>query len=212
MTGVAILHQEHPFQPPKPRTKGPQLLDVVLRVLCGLDRHFHPARVDDQEEQQVDGPVPGLLKLLVFDGTGDGSMDRATLQHLMVGLLIEGHNPDALTGESFRMSIESKDLLCPFFELAVEAGRPPVARAVRLQVHRVENPTDGAWADGVHDAVGNRLAGQVLAGPVRKVQPLGNWLQASQLDDLSPLEGGEISCGCPTWGSSNRKRCQPLCS
>ena len=96
-----------------------------------------------------------------------------------------------------RIPIAPKDLLGPLLELGVEAGRPPVAGAVRLQVHVVQDPPDGARADGVHDAVGDGLAGQVLAGPVGDVQPLGDRLQASQFDDLGALEGGKSPADAP---------------
>jgi len=58
---------------------------------------------------------------------------------------------------------------------------------VGLQVHVVQDPPDSARADGIHDAVGDGLASQVLAGPVGDVQPLGDRLQTGQFDDLSPL-------------------------
>src|SRR4051812_6699053 len=54
VTGIAVLNQEHPLQAPMPATERPQLLDVVLRVLAGLDGHFHSTRMNDQEKQQVD--------------------------------------------------------------------------------------------------------------------------------------------------------------
>ena len=44
----------------------------------------------------------------------------------------------------------------------------------------------------VDDAVGDRLAGQILAGPVGDVQALGDRLQAGQFDDLGALEGGNL--------------------
>src|SRR5262249_18687617 len=113
MTRVAILHQEHSFQPPMPGAEGPQLPDVVSRVLRGLDRQLHPARVDDQEEQQVHGAVPGVLELLLLDGAGEGSPDRATLQTVEVGLLIDGPHPEALMGEPLCIRITPKDLLGP---------------------------------------------------------------------------------------------------
>ena len=67
---------------------------------------------------------------------------------------------------------------------------------MRLQVYVVQNPPDRASADGLDDAVVDRLASQVLAGPVGDVQALGDRFQASQLDYLGSLEG-EISCGRP---------------
>src|SRR5207249_4731255 len=100
---------------------------------------------------QVDGAV-------LFDGTWDGPADRATFQHLEVGLLIDRYHPDALAGQPLRIPVAPKHLLRTLFELLIEAGGPPVAGAVRLQVHVVEDPPDGTRADGIHDAVGLRLA------------------------------------------------------
>ena len=197
VAGVAVLDQEHPLQAPVPPAERPQLPDVVLRRPSGLHRHLHPARVDDQEQQQVDRAVPGVLELLLLDGAGDGPADRAPLQHLEVGHLIDRHRPDALAGQPLGIAVAPEHLLGPLLELGVEAGRPPVAGAVRLQVHVVQDPPDGAGADGVDDAVGDRLAGQVLAGPVGDVQPLGDRLQAGQLDDLGPLQGGKSPAGAP---------------
>jgi hypothetical protein len=212
VTGVAVLHQEHSLQAPMPMAKSSQLLDVVLRILRGLDCHLHPTRVDDQEKQQVDGAVAGVLELLLFDGTGDSSSDRLALEHLEIGFLIDGHYPDALAGQSFRMGIAPQDLLRTLFELLVEATRPPVAGAVGLQVHRVEKALDGTRADGLHDAVGSRLTSEIHAGPVGNVQALGNGFQAGQFDDLGALQGGEISCGRPRRGSSSRSSFKPPCS
>ena len=61
-----------------------------------------------------------------------------------------------------------------------------------LQVHVVQDPPDGARADGLDDAIGDGLSGQVLAGPVRDVQPPGDWLQAGQFDELGSLHGGDL--------------------
>jgi hypothetical protein len=58
---------------------------------------------------------------------------------------------------------------------------------VRLQVHVVQDPLDRTGADGIHDAVGDSLVGQIGAGPVGDVQSLGDRFQASQFDDLGAL-------------------------
>src|SRR2546423_11676075 len=52
----------------------------------------------------------------------------------------------------------------PPLELLVESRGLPVAGAVRLQVHVLEDLPDSAGADGGHDAIGDRLPGQILAG------------------------------------------------
>ena len=94
-----------------PAAERPEFLNIVLCTLLGFDCHLHPAAMDDQEEQQVDGAVTGILELLLLDTTRVGTPDRVALQHLEVGLLIDGHHPDALAGQPFRMGIAPKDLL-----------------------------------------------------------------------------------------------------
>src|SRR5919201_2632266 len=96
---VAVLDQEYPLESSVPPAKRFQLPDVVLRVLAGLDGHLHLAAVDDEEEQQVDRPMPRVLELLLLDGAGESSADGATLQHLQVRLLIDRHRPDAPAGQ-----------------------------------------------------------------------------------------------------------------
>jgi len=194
---IPVLNQEYPLQAPMAVAKCPQRLEVVFRILGGLDRYLHPTAVDNQEEQQVDGTVAGVLELLLLDGTRDSSPDRVTLQHLEVRFLIDSHDPEALAGQLFRMGVAPQDLLRTPLELLVETGRPPVAGAVRLQVHVVENAPDGTRADGLHDAVGHCLASEIRAGPVRDVQALGNRLQAGEFDDLGALEGGKSPEGVP---------------
>src|SRR5262245_5024419 len=167
---VAIVDQEYPLQSLVPLAKRLQFPEVVLRILAGFDGHLPLAAVDDQEEQEVDRPMPGVLELLLLDGAGDGAADRATLQHLEVRFLIDRYRPDALLGQPLSIGVAPQDLLCPVLELAVQASCPPIPRAVRLQVHVGQNSADGAWADGRHEAVGDRWAGQVLTGPVGDVQ------------------------------------------
>src|SRR5277367_3580895 len=120
-----------PPSDPSAGDEGFQRDDVVLRILLGHHRHLHPARVNDKEEQQVDCPMPRVLKLLLFDGTGDGPAERTTLQHLEVRFLVERHRPDALASQPFRIAIAPKDFLRTLLEHLVETGRPPGARTVR---------------------------------------------------------------------------------
>ena len=54
----------------------------------------------------------------------------------------------------------------------------------------MEDVSDRPIADGRDDPIFDRLSSQIPAGPVGDVQTLGDRLQASQLNDLSPLEGG----------------------
>jgi hypothetical protein len=61
-----------------------------------------------------------------------------------------------------------------------------------LQIDVVQDAANRCWADSRDDLVSHGLTGQVLAGPVGDVQPLGNWLQAGEFDDLCPLHGGNL--------------------
>ena len=61
----------------------------------------------------------------------------------------------------------------------------------------MQDPLHRARADGVHDAIGDCLASQVLGRPVGDVQPLGDRLQTGQFDDLGSLQGGKSPAGAP---------------
>ena len=69
-----------------PAAEGPQLPDIVLGVLLDLHGDLHPARVDDQEQQQVDCPMPDVLELLSLDETRDGPSDRPSLRTWKFGI------------------------------------------------------------------------------------------------------------------------------
>jgi hypothetical protein len=58
-----------------------QRQDEVLGVVGRRDRGLHPSCVDDQEGQDVDRPMPGILELLLLDRAGD----RPAVEHLIVG-------------------------------------------------------------------------------------------------------------------------------
>jgi len=181
----------------------------VVGVLRGFHGDFHPARVDDREQQQVDRPVAGVLELLPPDETRDRPPDRTPLQHPEVGRLIDGHGPDVLAGQTPRIPVAPEYFLRTFLEAGVQANGLPVAGAVRPQVHVARDPLDRTGADGLHDAIGDGLAGQIGAGPAGDVQSLGDRFQASQFDDLGAPQGGEISWGRPTRGASSRMSFNP---
>ena len=137
-----------------------QLLDVVSRVL-GLNAHrIHPPAVNDQEVQDVDGPMPGVLELLLFDRAGDRAADRVAFQNLMVGHLIGADHPIALLGQAVGVGVAPEDLLGPLLELRIQTSGPPVASPVGLQIDVVQDPADRPRADGRDDAVSDGLAGQ----------------------------------------------------
>ena len=117
--------------------------------------------------------------------------DRDPFQDLAVGHLVGTHHPDPAPGQPLGLGIAPEHLLRPLLEPGVEAACPPVACPMGLQVDGVEDPSDRSGTDRRDDAVGDRLARQILTTPVRDVQPPGHGLQAGQRDDLSPLEGGK---------------------
>ncbi len=157
------------------------------RVLRLEACRFHLAAVNDQEVQDVDRPMAGVLELLLFDRAGNRSTDRVAFQDLMVGYLIGADDPIAPLGQAVGVGVAPEDLLGPLLELGIQASRPPVAGPMRLQVDVVQDPADSPLADGRDDAVSDRLSGQVFAGPMGNVQALGHGLQAGQLDDLGTL-------------------------
>jgi hypothetical protein len=131
----------------------------VRRILGGLDGQLHAAGVDDQEQQQVDRPVARVLELALLDGPRDRPAGRLARQHLEVRHLVHADHPQALGGQTRRMYIAPQHLLGALLELGVEVRRLPVARAVRLQIHPLQNPLYCTRADSVHDAVGDGLMG-----------------------------------------------------
>jgi len=121
MTGVAVLDQEHSFQITMSSTKGLQFLDVVIRIFLGLDCQFHPAGVNDQEQQQVDRAMPNIFEFLVLDGAGDGSPDRTSFQYLKVGDLIDADDPETICRQTPGISVTPEHLLSPFLEGDIQA-------------------------------------------------------------------------------------------
>ena len=73
----------------------------------------------------------------------------------------------------------TEDLLGTLLEVSVDARRPPIPRAMRLEVHLIEDRLDRPIADGRDDPIFDRWR-QILARPVGDVQALGDWLQAGQ--------------------------------
>src|SRR5438105_802133 len=93
---VSILDQKHALQSPMPAAKGPQLPDVMLGILGSLHGYLHPARMNDQEQQQVHRAVPGVLEFLLLDRPRNCPPPRLTFQDLEVRALIDAHRPAAV--------------------------------------------------------------------------------------------------------------------
>jgi hypothetical protein len=175
-----------------------QLLDVMRRIFRLNASRFHPAAVNDQEVQDVDRPMPGVLELLLFDRARDRSTDRVAFKDLMVGDLIGADHPIGSLGQAVGVGVAPEDLFGPLLELGIQVSRPPVTGQVRLQIDAVQNSAYGPLADGRDDAISDRLPGQVFACPMGNMQALGHGLQAGQLDDLGTLQGGKSRSGVPT--------------
>src|SRR5258707_263344 len=146
----------------------------------------------DKEHQHVHRPMPRVVELLLFDRSRDRSADRVTLQDLEGRDLIDAHHPDASFGKSLRIPVAPKDLLRSLFEAAVQPRRLPVPRPMGLQIDVVQDAANRCRTDRWDGLVSHRLAGQILAGPVGDVQPLGDRLQTGQLNDLCSLDGGNL--------------------
>ncbi len=160
--------------------------------------------MNDEEDQNVDRAVPLIVKLALLDRTRDRMPDRLPFQDLKARLLIGKDYPETPLGQSLSISVAPGDLFGTLLEMGVDSRCLPIPSAMRLKVDMAENVSNRSIADDRNDTILDRLAGQILAGPVSDVQSLGDRLQARQSDDLSPLQG-EIRAGRPgRWGGARR--------
>ena len=194
---IAVVYQIYASQVMMATPESLQFLDVVRRVLRLNACRFHPSAVNDQDVQDVDRPMPGVLELLLFDRARDRSTDRLAFKDLVVGYLIGADHPIAPLDKAVGVGVAPKDLLGPLLELGVQASRPPVPGPVRLQVDAMQDSAYGPLTDGWDDAVSDRLPGKVRTGPVGNVQAFGHGFQAGQFDDLCTLQGGKSRSGVP---------------
>ena len=191
MGRVVIVDQVDTAQVTMPLSERPQLPDVAISALRLKARRLHPSAVNDQEDQDVDRPVPGVIELALRDRAGNRMSDRMTFQDLEAGLLIGTDHPEAPPGQPLGVGVAPEDLFGTLLEPGVDPRRPPIPSAMRLEVDLIEDRLDRPIADGRYDSILDRLAGQILARPVGDVQALGNRLQAGQLNDLGALQGGK---------------------
>src|SRR6185312_5565713 len=113
-----------------------------------------------------DRAVPGIVELLLFNRTGDAAADRHPFQDLAIGHLVGADDPEPASSQFLSVGIAPEHLLGPLLEASVESAGPPVAGPMRLKVDVIEDAPDRSSADRGDDPVGDRLACQVLAGPV----------------------------------------------
>jgi hypothetical protein len=79
---------------------------------------------------------------------------RPALQHLEVRDLIGADDPNASAGQSLGLAVAPEHLFGALLEALVQPRRAPVARAVRLQVHLLQEAADQGGADRLNDPVG----------------------------------------------------------
>jgi membrane fusion protein (multidrug efflux system) len=98
-----------------------------VRGMVGLQngRH-HPPGVDHQEGR---------------------AGNQASLQHLLVGHLIEAHSPDGSLGQPPGVGVALPDLLGPVLQPPIQPGDPPGEGPMRLEIDPVEERLDGAGQD-----------------------------------------------------------------
>src|SRR5918992_5444442 len=190
VTGIAILNQKYAFQTAVSLAETFQRLNIMRGVFFLHDYRLHVARVNDQEYQDVDGPMACVFKLLLLDRTGNRTADRRAFQDLVIGDLIDADIPQPLLGQAIGMAVAPQHFLGPLFELGIPARRFPIARAMRLQIHLMQNPANRRHTDSGHNLLGDRLPRQILARPMGDVQPFRHRLKTGQLDNLRPLQGG----------------------
>jgi membrane fusion protein (multidrug efflux system) len=90
------------------------------------------------------GPRPSPQ---VADQAGDRPADRASLQHLLVGHLVEAQGPDASLGQPPGVGVAPQDLFAPVDEAPIQPGGPPVVGPIRREIDPVEEPPNGAGRD-----------------------------------------------------------------
>ncbi len=159
----------------------------MFLVVLPQEGQLHQSGMHHQEHQQVHGPMPGIVELLLFNRARDRSADRLALQNLKGGNFIDTNHPAALFGQSIRISIAPKDLLRSLLKPGIQTGGLPIAGAMGLQIDIVQQPANRCRTDRADDAVLDGLASEVLTGPMGDVQALGNGFQAGQFNDLRSL-------------------------
>ena len=67
VAGIAVVDQVHSPEVMMTTTESLQLLDVMRRIFRLNASRFHPAAVNDQEVQDAERSMPGVLELLLLD-------------------------------------------------------------------------------------------------------------------------------------------------
>ncbi len=138
-----------------------------------------------------------VVECLLCNGARDRTPERGAFQNLHSGHLVNAHHPPAGVSQADGLGIAPQHLFGTDPDVVIQAGSLPIPRAMRSQVHLPQDLAHRAGADGGNHAVGDHDLSQSPARPVRDVPPLGHGLQASQFDDLSPLQGGKSAGDAP---------------
>src|SRR6266540_2648128 len=72
VAGVTIMDQIDPFQPTVLAAEDRQGRREMKRVLFFQKHHSHLPRMNDQQHQHVDCPMPSIVELLLLDRTRNG--------------------------------------------------------------------------------------------------------------------------------------------
>ena len=191
MTGIAILNQKYALQMAMALAETFQRLDIMRGVFFLHDHRLHLAGVNDQEDQDGNGSMALVFKLLLLDRAGNRAADRSAFQDLVIGDLIDADIPQPLLGQAMGIIVAPQHFLGPLFELGIPPRCLPIARAMRLQIYIMQNPANRRCTDIRHNPLADRLPRQVLARPMGDVQPFRHRFKTGQLDNLRPLQGGK---------------------
>ncbi|HEX3447676.1 MAG TPA: efflux RND transporter periplasmic adaptor subunit, partial [Isosphaeraceae bacterium] len=83
----------------------------------------------------------------VADQAGDRPADRVSLQHSLVGHLVEAQDSDASLGQPPGIGVAPQDLLGSVHEAPIQPGGPPGAGPIRREIDSVEEPPNGVGRD-----------------------------------------------------------------
>lgn len=202
MAGIAVLDQKHAPQVTMTLTKPLQCLDIMGSVFMRRAGRLHTAAVHDQKQPHIDRPMTRVFKLLLLDRTGSSTTHGIAFDGLQIGHLIDADDPNLASHQTLGIGITPQNCLRVLLKLRVQARHFPVPRAMRLQIHLVQNAPHGTGTDLRHNALSNRLAGQILAEPMGDMQSLSERLQTRQLHNLGALQGksqpDDLSAAHPT--------------
>jgi len=191
VAGIPILDQKDAAQVMMALSKPLQSLDVMGSIFVRGTVGFHLAAVHNQKQHYVERAMAVIFKLLLLNRTRNGSADGGPFKRLQIRHLIDANDPETFMYQLVSVSITPHNLLGALFEQRIQVRRFPVARAMRLQRHFMQDAPDGARADVRHNFINDRLTSQILATPVRNVQPFSNRFQTRQLHQLRPLQRGK---------------------